>query len=191
LAELAKAQTRPRGPTQEQIAAQRESDVNHLVEDLASAFRDDDVKGSRKALQIMSSYAADVQDEARMQLERTKAELSDQFGKELASVRNTLAERDPDVLKHGDDARKLAESARLDFADPEIRRTLIGVVKAQQSTQHPDRADLPGGAPSTRTIAAGSESVISDASRAAMASIGIIPTKEEEIALSRMDKYQR
>jgi hypothetical protein len=191
LAELAKAQSRPSGPTQEQLAAQREAEVNHLVEDLASAFRDDDVKGSRKALQIMSSYAADVQDQAQRQLDKTKTELSEQFSKELDGVKNVLAERDPDVVQHGESARRLAESARLDFADPEIRKTLIGVVKAQQSTQHPSRPDLPGGAPSTRTIAAGSDSVLSETDRAAMASVGIIPTKEEEAALSRMAKYQR
>ena len=192
LAASQEAAAAPKGPTPEQEAAEQERQAQALVEELADAYKEDEVKGSRKALQIMSRYSADAKAAAAQQIEDATKAMENKLAASIGEVQKTLAERDPDILQHGDTAEKMAVAAGVDYTNPDVKAAFIGLAKATaKETEHPERAMLPGGAPATRTVTGNDAPFLSEYEKAALASTGMRPvTAEEEKALKQLPQYQ-
>ncbi|MFZ4396799.1 MAG: hypothetical protein ACOYOU_14385 [Kiritimatiellia bacterium] len=117
--------------------------VNALIEDVAAAMREDEVKGTRKLVELMSGYAADVERKSSGELAKAKQELLDAFGAKEAELREMIAERDPEYVSAKDRVAQLAEELGI---DPKRERSLLlKLVKREMKTSHPGREELPGG----------------------------------------------
>jgi len=142
LEQLVKGQSKGNGDgeTDEQAAAAR---VETLVEEVAAAFREDEAKGARKSLELMSSYAADVERKAKESLDLTKKELSELVASEVAKLRETLEERDPEFVQLADTVNDLAKELGLD--PKKDKSMLLKLARREAKSQRPERHELPGG----------------------------------------------
>ncbi len=188
---LVEAQSRPTGPSPSEEAAYQERRVQALVDDLADAQKSDEQTSARKTLEIISAYHADAEQSNAAAVAQAKEELLSTLGQELSAVKSTLAAQSPDMVKYGSKAKDLAESVGANFDNEEVKNAFIGVVKKTQSTEHPERHDLPGGSDRTRPAISEPEQLVTDYDKSFMASVGIRPpSPEEEALLARMSRRQ-
>jgi len=122
--------------------AAQEAKVESLVEEVAAAFREDESKGARKSLELMSSYAADVERRAKENLDLTKKEMAELVAAEVAKLRETLEERDPEFVQLADTVNDLARELGMD--PRKDKAVLLKLARREVKSQRPERHELPG-----------------------------------------------
>lgn len=153
LTEAATARGKPDEPDpQEQI--------DEVVKQMAKAMEDGDYEAAaRLQLQVNSGWIGQSEE----QLKKSIKEQADSLGLTVNQLKAQMAERDPDVVAHSDAAKKLAESAGIDF--DANRDTLIAIAKASAKTDQPARHDLPGGSETTRVVGRETAEPLTDAQK--------------------------
>jgi hypothetical protein len=159
LEQLIKGQQAPAkdGGSQNDSAA-ADARVEALVEEMAAAFREDESKGSRKSLELMNSYAMDVERRAKESLDLTKKELAELVATEVAKLRETLEDRDPEYVQLADTVKGLTEELGLD--PKKDRALLLKLARREAKPSRPDRHELPGGGGAGRGGRGGDEVAI-------------------------------
>ena len=139
LEQLVKSQTQKGEPKSKQ---DDEAHVQSLVDEIAGAFREDEGKGARKTLQILSAYVGDVEAKTRDEIGKTRKELEELTARQIGELRTLLEERDPEYVSQREKIKELSEELGL---DPKQHRSLLMKLAQRESkTARPPRHDLPG-----------------------------------------------
>jgi hypothetical protein len=128
-----------------------QAQVDAAVKRMAKAMEDGDYEAAaRMQLEIQSGWLSQSEQQLKSTFEKELQERADKLGMTVNELRQTLAERDPDLLQYGEAAKELAEKAGIEF--DANRETLIRIAKANAGTDHPPRHDLPGGSVATGVV---------------------------------------
>jgi hypothetical protein len=124
-------------------SADAEAQVEALVAEMAEAFRADEAKGVRKTLEVFNRYLTDVEKAGSDRVEKTRAELREEFNVQMAEMKALLEDRDPEYVPLKDRVSELAKELGVDVRSH--RELLVKLAKRDAKTQHPERHELPGG----------------------------------------------
>jgi len=156
LEKLTEATTAKAAEPKEDPSAQIEA----FVEKAASALEDDPKAGVRMILEAVSGWQGASEKQQAEARDTAIKEIASQLGQSVAEVKRTLVERDPEVLTYGEAAKKLAETAGVDYEAN--RATLLALAKANAKTDGPARHDLPGGSTATRVVGKEPAEILTD-----------------------------
>ena len=172
-------------------AKQQNDRINDMVNEIAEAMREDEAKGARKLLEMMSLYSSDSESRAAKAFQAELMAIRESNKAEMDAMRAKLEDFDPEWQAVKEKAKEVAERLGLDLSDSRQREIAIKQARTEVGTQHATgRHALPGGYESTRVLGRDDGGDISPEVEALLAGTAVGKlSAEEKKALAR--KRQR
>jgi len=181
----------------ERLAAQQvtqdaapEVTVDDMVTSMTDALERGDKEGASEILRVMSAYVSDVEQGSEKKIQEGLDALTERFSGQITDIEKVIRDQSPEWLSYKDAVKDIADAAGIEVDDSN-REMLLNLAKSQNRTDHPERADLPGGSTSTRVVANDGGPAVSEAAKGLLRGtvVGEI-TADEEAALKEMAKQR-